>query len=58
MDENGGINDDCIVTKDKEDKYFVVVNGACKDKDYSHMKQVKENAFKGKDVEIKYKENH
>lgn len=34
--ENGGILDDCIVTR-KEDHVFMVVNGACKHTDFAHM---------------------
>ena len=43
MNEDGGMVDDLIVTKLTDNKYFAVVNGACKDKDIkwmqSHMPQ-------------------
>ena len=52
MNDKGGIKDDTIITKVTEDKFFVVVNGACKDKDFQHMNDVKENSFKKKDVNI------
>ena len=36
--ENGGVVDDLIVYKVKEDHYFIVVNAANKDKDFAWMK--------------------
>ncbi len=36
--EQGGIIDDLIITRVSEDTFFVVVNGACKDKDFAWMK--------------------
>ena len=36
--EEGGVVDDLIVYKVKEDDYFIVVNAANKDKDYAWMK--------------------
>ena len=38
MNENGGIKDDCIVTKLNEDHFYMVVNAGCKYKDMGHMK--------------------
>lgn len=35
--EDGGILDDLIITKWAEDKFFVVVNAACKEQDLAHM---------------------
>ena len=35
--ENGGIIDDIIVTR-RESDFLIVVNAACKDKDYTHLK--------------------
>ena len=35
--DNGGIIDDIIVTR-RESDFLVVVNAACKDKDYAHLK--------------------
>ena len=37
MNENGGIVDDCIITKVKDDHFYVVLNAGCKDKDMAHM---------------------
>ena len=37
MNEEGGMVDDLIVTKLTDNKYFAVVNGACKDKDIKWM---------------------
>lgn len=37
--ENGGIVDDLIVYKKREDFYFIVVNASNKDKDYQWMKE-------------------
>ena len=37
MNEDGGMVDDLIVTKLDDNKYFLVVNGACKDKDLKWM---------------------
>lgn len=39
MNENGGMIDDLIVTKLSDTKFFIVVNGACKDKDIKWMQQ-------------------
>ena len=52
MNEKGGIKDDTIITKVSNDSYFVVVNGACKEKDLSHIAEIKDQKFKGKDVNI------
>lgn len=37
--ENGGVVDDLIVYKVKDDHYFIVVNAANKDKDFAWMKE-------------------
>ena len=37
--ENGGVVDDLIVYKVRDDHYFIVVNAANKDKDYAWMKE-------------------
>jgi len=37
MNEQGGIKDDCIVTKVSDDHFYVVLNAGCKDKDMEHM---------------------
>jgi aminomethyltransferase len=54
---SGGIKDDCIITKLKDDDFYVVFNGACKYTDLEHINQVKDAEFKGKDVSIEYKED-
>ena len=58
MNEKGGIKDDTIVTKVADDRFFVVVNGACKDADFAHMQQVLGTTFKGKDVNISFIDDH
>ena len=37
--EDGGMVDDLIVTRISENRYFAVVNGACKDKDIDWMRE-------------------
>jgi aminomethyltransferase len=37
--ENGGIIDDLIITRLKENKFFVVINAGCKEKDIAWIKQ-------------------
>jgi aminomethyltransferase len=37
--ENGGIIDDLIITKLEEDKFFVVINAGCKNKDIAWIKK-------------------
>lgn len=39
MNDDGGMIDDLIITKLSDTKFFVVVNGACKDKDIKWMQQ-------------------
>ncbi len=53
MNEDGGMIDDLIITRLEDDKYFVVVNGACKDKDIEWMKQHLPNG-----ATLKHLENH
>ncbi|WP_419787893.1 glycine cleavage system aminomethyltransferase GcvT [Pseudodesulfovibrio sp.] len=38
LNEQGGINDDLIVYCLAEDEYMLVVNGACRDGDFAHIK--------------------
>lgn len=38
LNESGGINDDLIIYCLAEDEYMLVVNGACRDKDFNHIK--------------------
>lgn len=52
--ENGGIIDDCIVTK-RNDHLGLVVNGACKHKDMDHFKAYMDRIKKN--VRIEYLEN-
>ncbi|AIO02526.1 glycine synthase, putative [Leishmania panamensis] len=48
----GGIKDDCIVTK-MDDHLLLVLNAGCKDKDVAHMEEVlDEGAMKGADVRL------
>lgn len=56
MLETGGIKDDCIITKLKDDEFYVVFNGACKYTDLEHINHIKDSEFKGKDVSIDYNE--
>lgn len=57
--EKGGIKDDTIITKVANDRFFVVVNGACKDKDLAHMNEIKNSPkFDRKDVSIKLIDDH
>lgn len=57
MNEKGGINDDCIITKVENDSFFVVINAGCKDKDLEYMNMHRNSPdFKDKDVSIIYSE--
>lgn len=38
LNESGGINDDLIIYCMAEDEYMLVVNGACRQKDFNHIK--------------------
>jgi aminomethyltransferase len=59
MNEKGGINDDCIVTRDDTEKFFVVLNAGCKDKDLEHMRSwLQRPEWKGKNVNIEYNEDN
>lgn len=53
MLENGGIKDDCIITKLDEDDFFVVLNAGCKETDLEHIEKYKPS---GMDVSIEYSE--
>lgn len=37
MNEQGGITDDCIITKVNDEHFYVVLNAGCKDGDMAHM---------------------
>jgi aminomethyltransferase len=59
MNEKGGIKDDCIITKDDDDKFFVVINAGCKFNDLKHMKEQRESSeWKDKDINIVYSEDN
>lgn len=59
MNEKGGINDDCIVTKIDENSYYVVLNAGCKDKDLQHLNYYKNlGDWKNKDIAIIYNEDN
>jgi aminomethyltransferase len=38
LNQSGGINDDLIIYCLAEDEYMLVVNGACREKDFNHIK--------------------
>lgn len=40
MNENGGIKDDCVITKVNPEHYYIVFNAGNKDKIFAHMKQM------------------
>ena len=52
MNENGGIKDDCIITKVTDDHFYVVLNADCKETDFEHF-----DKYKGKfpDFQMEYK---
>jgi len=53
MNEKGGINDDCIITKVEDDSFFVVINAGCKDKDLEYMRAIRGSGdWKNKDISI------
>ena len=59
MNEKGGINDDCIITKVTDDHFFMVINAGCKDNDLRYMNDHKSSSeWKNKDVSINYNEDN
>jgi aminomethyltransferase len=38
MNDQGGVKDDCIITKVTEEHFYVVLNAGCKDKDLDHFR--------------------
>ena len=54
MLENGGIKDDCIITKMDEDDFYVVLNAGCKETDLEHI----EKHRTGMDVSIETSEEN
>ena len=55
MLENGGIKDDCIITKLKDDDFYVVLNAGCK---FSDMDHIKAYTPKDWDVTMEYSEEN
>jgi glycine cleavage system aminomethyltransferase T len=59
MNDKGGINDDCIITKNDDKSFFMVINAGCKDKDLKYMRDHKDSSeWKNKDVSIIYNEDN
>ena len=59
MNEKGGINDDCIITKVTNDHFFMVINAGCKDNDLAYMNAHKASSeWKNKDLAILYNEDN
>ncbi len=59
MNEKGGINDDCIITKVDNNSFYMVINAGCKDKDLEYMRHHKSlGDWKNKDVSIIYNEDN
>ena len=59
MNEKGGINDDCIITKVTDEHFFMVINAGCKDNDLAYMNAHKNGSeWKSKDVAINYNEDN
>jgi aminomethyltransferase len=53
MNKNGGIKDDCIITKVSDDHFYIVLNAGCKTKDISHMRnELLNNKKKFGDVDM------
>ena len=38
LNNNGGVIDDCIITKHGEDEYYMVTNAGCREKDVKFIK--------------------
>ena len=55
MLEDGGIKDDCIITKMADDDYYVVLNAGCKFTDLEHINNHKPGEW---DVSIEYSEDN
>jgi glycine cleavage system aminomethyltransferase T len=59
MNEKGGINDDCIITKVDDDHFFMVINAGCKDNDLKYMREHKSSGeWNKKDIAIEYNEDN
>ena len=55
MIENGGIKDDCIITKLEDDDFYVVLNAGCKFTDMDHIKAYTPKDW---DVSMEYSEEN
>jgi aminomethyltransferase len=59
MNEQGGIMDDCIITKVEEDHFFVVLNAGCKDSDLAFIDSHRKSPlWTGKDISVDYNEDN
>lgn len=59
MNEKGGINDDCIITKVDDKEFFMVINAGCKDNDLKYMNEHKTSSeWRDKDLSILYNEDN
>ena len=59
MNDKGGINDDCIITKVDDNSFFMVINAGCKDNDLKYMNEHKtSNEWRNKDIGINYNEDN
>lgn len=59
MNEHGGIKDDCIITKEDYDSYFMVLNAISKEKVIDFMKQqLNVQGWKIEKALITYNEDH
>lgn len=59
MNDKGGIRDDCIITKDGDQQFFVVINAGCKDKDLEYFRYHKSLPnWNEKDISIIYTEDN
>ena len=59
MNDKGGINDDCIITKVDDDHFFMVINAGCKDNDLKYMREhLASGDWSKKDIAIEYNEDN
>ena len=59
MNDKGGINDDCIITKVDDNSFFMVINAGCKDNDLKYMNEHKTSSeWRNKDIGIHYNEDN
>lgn len=57
MKEDGCIIDDTIITN-MGDHISMIINGACKHKDWKYMNKILEENFSGKDVKLEFVESN